>query len=78
MIIKFNKLERAAGIFVLSALVGGVTLSIGIAFKRGWFDAKRSLVTQLDSADGIHVGTQVQMSVLRIGSFDDIELKYKN
>ena len=78
MIIKFNKLERAAGIFVLSALVGSVTLSIGVAFKRGWFDAKRSLVTQLESADGIHVGTQVQMSGLRIGSVDDIELKSKN
>ncbi len=78
MIIKFNKLERAAGIFVLSALIGSVTLSIGVAFKRGWFDPKRSLVTQLESADGIHVGTQVQMSGLRIGSVDDIELKSKN
>jgi len=78
MIVKFNKFERAAGIFVLAAVVGGVALSVGVAFKRGWFDAKRALTTELDSADGIHVGTQVQMSGLRIGSVDDIELKSNN
>ncbi len=75
MIIKFNKFERVAGFFVISAVLGGVAFGIGVAVKKGWFESKRGLMTQLDSADGIHVGTQVEMSGLRIGSVDDIELK---
>lgn len=75
MIIKFNKFERVAGIFVISAVMGGVAFGVGVAVKKGWFESKRNLITHLDSADGIHVGTQVEMSGLRIGSVVDIELK---
>lgn len=75
MKLKFNKFERVAGVFVLSAVAGGIAFGVGVAVKKGWFDSKRSFVTQLESADGIHVGTQVEMSGLRIGSVDDIELK---
>ncbi len=75
MIIKFNKFERVAGLFVVSAFLGCLAFGLGVAVKKGWFESKRRLMTQLDSADGIHVGTQVEMSGLRIGSVVDIELK---
>ncbi len=75
MKLKFNKFERVAGVFVLSAVASGIAFGVGVAVKKGWFESKRSFVTQIESADGIHVGTQVEMSGLRIGSVDDIELK---
>ncbi len=75
MKLKFNKFERVAGVFVLTALASGIAFGVGVAVKKGWFESKRSFVTQLESADGIHVGTQVEMSGLRVGSVDEIELK---
>ena len=51
MKIKFNKFERVAGIFVLTAIVGGVAVMIGVAVKKGWFETKIKFETMLKNAD---------------------------
>lgn len=78
MKVKFNKYERVAGLFVLTAIVGCVTTLVGVAVKRGWFEQKVMVETVFQSADGIHAGTVVQMSGLRAGSVDSVELKSNN
>ena len=40
MIVKFNKFERVAGLFVSAAFVGVVVSTAGIAIKKGWFASK--------------------------------------
>ncbi len=74
----FNKFERVAGMFVLTAIVGGLAATIGVAIKRGWFEPKVDLETSFASADGLHAGTTVQMAGLRAGSVDTVDLKSNN
>jgi phospholipid/cholesterol/gamma-HCH transport system substrate-binding protein len=74
MKIKFNHFERVAGVFVLAAIAGSVIATIGVGIKRGWFSRKIPVTTHLKSADGIYVGTQVQVSGLRAGEVDEVEL----
>lgn len=78
MKIKFNLYERVAGLFVLTALVGTLVVGLGVAIKRGWFEPKIAYRTTLPSADGIHMGTLVQVAGLRAGQVDTIELKASN
>ncbi len=78
MKVKFNKFERVAGLFVATAIVGFITTLVGVAVKRGWFEQKVVLETLFQSADGIHAGTTVQMSGLRAGSVESVELKGNN
>lgn len=78
MKIKFNIYERVAGIFVLTAIVGTLVVGLGVAIKRGWFEPKIAFRTTLPSADGLHMGTLVQVAGLRAGSVDSIELKSSN
>lgn len=75
MKIKFNLFERVAGLFVLTALVLGVSVAVGMGIKKGWFEPKVELYTIVASADGLHPGTPVNFSGLRIGSIDSIDLK---
>ena len=75
MKVKFNLYERVAGLFVLTAIVGTLTVALGVAIKRGWFEPKIAYRTSLPSADGIHMGTLVQVAGLRAGQVDTIELK---
>lgn len=75
MKVKFNIYERVAGLFVLTAIVGTLVVALGVAVKRGWFEPKIAYKTILPSADGIHVGTLVQVAGLRAGAVDSIELK---
>ncbi len=78
MKIKFNKFERVAGMFVGVALGLAVFTMISVAVKRGWFSRKVVFTTTFDSAEGIHNGTVVQMSGLRAGSVDEVELQANN
>lgn len=74
MKIKFNHFERVAGLFVATALLGSLAVSVGVAIKKGWFATKIRFETYLPSADGIHSGTLVQIAGLRAGQVDDVEL----
>lgn len=74
MKVKFSKFERVAGIFVLMAMVGCVAAGVFVAIQKGWFERKIELRTTFDSASGLTPGTQVQMSGLRVGSVDSVEL----
>ena len=75
MKVKFNLYERVAGLFVLTAIVGTLVVLLGVAIKRGWFEPKVAYRTSLPSADGLHMGTLVQVAGLRAGQVDTIELK---
>lgn len=74
MKVKFTKYEKVAGLFILIALGLSLFSFAGIAIKKGWFSPKESYYTFLPSAEGISVGTIVQMSGLKIGSVTEIEL----
>lgn len=74
MTLKFNRFERVAGIFVGVALLGALMGTFSVAVRKGWFSSRVTYETELPSADGIHPGTVVQMSGLRAGSVDEIEL----
>lgn len=78
MKIKFNKFERVAGLFVMSFFVGLFFFAVTVAYKRGWFDSKVHFTAVFEAADGIHPGTLVQMSGLRAGSVEDVELRADN
>ncbi len=78
MKIKFNKFERVAGLFVLTAIGGGLAATVGVAVKRGWLEPKIMLEATFSSADGLHIGTSVQMAGLRAGSVENVELKSNN
>lgn len=74
MKIHFNKFEKVAGLFVAVALFGCVFSLIAIAAKNGWFASKVSYVTEIESADGLHAGTVVQIAGLRVGAVSEVEL----
>lgn len=78
MKVKFNKFERIAGLFVLTAIGGTLVAGAVIAVKKGWFERKVELKTKFETASGLNPGTQVQMSGLRIGSVDSVELVADN
>ncbi len=78
MKLKFNKFERVAGFFVLFAFLGVILTALTVAIKQGWFDAKIHYTTIFEAADGIHQGTLVQMSGLKAGAVDDVELQSDN
>lgn len=75
MKIRFNKFEKVAGLFVALAIVACIVSTIGIAVKNNWFSRKVHYSTELDSADGIHVGTTVQIAGLRVGQVTEVELE---
>ncbi|MGE4130512.1 MAG: MlaD family protein [Bdellovibrionales bacterium] len=75
MKIKFNKFEKVAGMFVGLAILGSTVGLIGIAIKNGWLSSKVRFATELESADGVHAGTVVQISGLRVGSVTSVELE---
>src|SRR4051794_35121143 len=75
MKIRFNKFEKVAGLFVGIAALSCVVGMAGIAVKQGWFSRKVQFSTELDTADGVHSGTVVQIAGLRVGSVTDVELQ---
>ena len=78
MKIKFNKFERVAGLFLLTAAIGTVVIGLSAAIKQGWFEPRVQFTTYFKNADGIHQGTVVQMSGLRAGSIESVELQSDN
>ena len=77
-VIRFNHFERVAGVFVLSCIVAGVMFLFSLAIKQGWFERKIAYITHFETADGVHPGTQVQISGLRVGTVTDVELRPDN
>jgi ABC-type transport system involved in resistance to organic solvents, periplasmic component len=75
---KFNKFERTAGFFVLLAILGVVITAVSAAIKQGWFETKVHYTTTFENADGLHQGTLVQISGLRAGAVDAVELESDN
>lgn len=75
MKIRFNKYEKVAGLFVGLAIIATFLGLIGIAVKNGWFAAKVKYATEIESADGVHAGTIVQISGLRVGAVTAVELQ---
>jgi phospholipid/cholesterol/gamma-HCH transport system substrate-binding protein len=75
MKIRFNKFEKVAGLFVGLALLSCVVGMAGIAVKQGWFSSKVKYTTELESADGVHSGTVVQIAGLRVGSVTEVDLQ---
>ena len=75
MAIKFNKFERVAGLFIFVAIVGTVLTAVSAAVKQGWFETKVYFTTSFENADGLHPGSLVQISGLRAGSVEEVELQ---
>lgn len=75
MKIRFNKFEKVAGLFVAAAAGSCIIGMTGIAVKNGWLAAKVLYRTELESADGVHAGTVVQIAGLRVGSVRGVELQ---
>ena len=71
---KFNKYERIAGLFVTISVLGSAAIFGFVAVKKGLFEEKLHLSTELKSADGVHSGTEVLMAGLRAGSVTDVKL----
>lgn len=78
MKVKFNKYERIAGIFVVSAIVGVAVTVVSVAARQGWFANKIYYTTSFAAAEGIHAGTTVQMAGINAGSVDAVELHDDN
>jgi phospholipid/cholesterol/gamma-HCH transport system substrate-binding protein len=78
MRLKFNKFERVAGLFMGLALVGMFVIGLSTAIKQGWFESRIYYTTSFVNADGIRQGTLVQISGLRAGAVESVELKSDN
>ncbi|WP_373999578.1 MlaD family protein [Bdellovibrio bacteriovorus] len=78
MKIKFSKFERVAGLFIVVAIFGIILTAISAAVKQGWFEPKVRYTTTFENADGLHQGTLVQMSGLRAGAVESVELESDN
>ena len=78
MKVKFNKFERIAGLFVVTAIVGTLLTALSVAIKQGWFEKKIAYEAIFENADGLHQGTVVQMAGLRAGAVDEVELQANN
>lgn len=78
MRIHFNKFERIAGLFVLTAILGFIVSLASVAIKQGWFEKKVYFVSDFENAEGVHPGTTVQMAGLKAGSVEDVELMQNN
>lgn len=74
MIVKFNKFERVAGVFVLAAVLGAGAMTVFVAVKKGWFSSKVNYTSVVTSADGLHPGTKVQIAGIRAGEVKEVEL----
>lgn len=75
---KFNKFERVAGVFILVAIGGLLLTGISAAIRQGWFEPRVNYKTSFESADGIRQGTVVQLSGLKVGAVDSVELDKDN
>ena len=75
---KFSQFERVAGLFVLIAIGGFFIAGLTIGIRRGWFETKATYRAKFISGDGLFPGMPVQISGLRAGAVDDVELYSDN
>jgi phospholipid/cholesterol/gamma-HCH transport system substrate-binding protein len=73
--VQFNKFEKVAGLFVAVACLGCVAGMAGIAVKNGWLASKIIYSTELETADGVHPGTAVQIAGMHVGSVTKVDLQ---
>lgn len=78
MKVQFNRMERMAGLFVLTAVGAFLGFIILVAIKQGWFSARHTFRTTFAHGDGLHSGTQVQIAGLKAGRIDDVYLSDDN
>jgi ABC-type transporter Mla subunit MlaD len=71
---KFNPFERAVGFFLITSVVGSLTIGAGLAVKKNWFEEKITFHTYVTSADNLREGSSVLMSGLKVGKIEEIEL----
>lgn len=74
MKVKFNHIERVAGLFIVIALTGAIVFMGVAAVKKGWFQQKVTFKTHVQSADGLRPGTPVTISGIRAGEITDVIL----
>lgn len=74
MKVHFNKYERVAGLCLMFTIFGIVFTLVSAAVKQGWFESRVYLTTTFENADGVHPGTLVQISGLRAGFVDSVDL----
>jgi phospholipid/cholesterol/gamma-HCH transport system substrate-binding protein len=72
---KFNPYERAVGFFLTFTFFGSISVGIGIAVKKNWFEEKTHYVTYTDSAANIRVGSSVLIAGLKVGKIEEVELE---
>lgn len=77
-VIKFNKFERVAGLFVGTAIGGFLIAMASVAVKQGWFDSKVYWTTSFENGDGLHPGVTVQIQGLKAGRIEEVELTNDN
>lgn len=77
MKIKFTRIEKIAGIFVISAVGMMIASLVMMSARLGWFERSVSYSTVFTTADGIFPGTEVQMAGLRVGSVDEVNFDDK-
>jgi phospholipid/cholesterol/gamma-HCH transport system substrate-binding protein len=75
MKIRFSRFEKIAGLFVGLAFLSCVAGMAAIAIKNGWLSMKVTYQAEIESADGVHAGTVVQIAGLRVGSVTAVELE---
>lgn len=71
---KFNPFERAVGFFLITSVVGSLTIGAGLAVKKNWLEEKITFSTYVKSADNLREGSSVLMSGLKVGKIEEIEL----
>lgn len=71
---KFNPFERAVGLFMMTAILGSISIGAGLAIKKNWFEDKIHFQTYVVSAENLRSGTSVLMSGLKVGKIEEIEI----
>lgn len=72
---KITKYERIAGAFVLLLGMGFFVLLVTVIIQKGWLSSKARYYTELQTASGIHTGTQVVISGLRAGWVESVDFE---
>lgn len=71
---KISYFERVAGFFVLSSMALFFIFMVSLAIKQGWFEEKKYYYGLFDAAEGIHEGTHVQISGIKVGKVESVDL----
>lgn len=75
MNIRITRIERMAGIFVAVSVAGAFVFALSLSLKNGWLSTKTHFQAYVESAEGIHPGTAVQISGLRAGAVSEVDIE---